>query len=94
VVGILSGHASAAIAAAKAQQELEKALDSRTLIGQAQGILMHAFEIDAAKAFAYMRRLSQDQNVKLVRIAENIIENRPHIRGTSGERAARKPAAD
>jgi transcriptional regulator with GAF, ATPase, and Fis domain len=76
VVAILSSHASAAIAAAKMQHELEKALDSRTLIGQAQGVLMRAFDIDAPKAFAYMRRLSQDENIKLVRVAERIVENR------------------
>lgn len=92
VARILSDHASAAIAAAKTQHELEKALDTRTLIGQAQGILMHAFEIDAAKAFGYMRRLSQHQNVKLVRIAEDIIEDRARLGGTSRGGSAREPA--
>jgi AmiR/NasT family two-component response regulator len=34
---------------------------------------MHAFNISSDQAFAYMRRLSQDQNVKLFSIAEQII---------------------
>jgi transcriptional regulator with GAF, ATPase, and Fis domain len=77
VIKLLAGHATVAIAAAKAKQELHEALDSRTTIGQAQGVLMQSFDIDAATAFAYMRRLSQHQNVKLVRVAESLIENRP-----------------
>ena len=82
VMGLLSGHATVAIANAKKNQELQEALGSRTLIGQAEGILMQAFDIDATRAFSYLRRLSQDQNVKLVRIAESIIENRPLSAGT------------
>jgi GAF domain-containing protein len=76
---LLAGHASVALAAADMRKNLEQALDSRTTIGQAEGILMQAFDIDAAQAFAYMRRLSQDQNVKLAQIAETIIENRVEI---------------
>ena len=30
-------------------------------------------------AFAYLRRLSQDQNVKLVEIAKSVIENRQSL---------------
>ena len=79
VIGLLSSHATHAIAAAKRQEELKRAVGSRTLIGQAQGILMQAYGIDATTAFSYLRRLSQDQNVKLIKIAEIIIENRPDI---------------
>jgi GAF domain-containing protein len=79
VVGLLAGHASVAIAASNVQHQLRQALDSRTLIGQAQGILMRAFEIDAVKAFAYLKRLSQDQNIKLAKVAEQIIENAGEI---------------
>jgi GAF domain-containing protein len=79
VVGLLSGHATAALAAAKMQQELRAALGSRMTIGQAQGILMHAYDIDSDRAFAYLRRISQDQNIKLVDVAEAIIENGPTL---------------
>lgn len=85
VMGLLSGHATIAIANAKRKQELKEALGSRTLIGQAEGILMQAFDIDSPKAFGYLRRLSQNQNVKLVKIAESIIENRPPNRSVPQE---------
>jgi GAF domain-containing protein len=84
VIKLLSGHAAVAIAASNARHDLQKALGTRTIIGQAEGILMHAFNIDANKAFAYMRRLSQDQNIKLAQIAEQIIANRESI-GPQGD---------
>jgi GAF domain-containing protein len=76
VIKILAAHASVAIASAKLRADMYAALGTRTTIGQAEGILMHAFDISAEQSFAYMRRLSQDQNVKLIRIAEQVVEAR------------------
>ena len=75
----LATHASVAMAAAAEQADLRTALSSRTLIGQAEGIIMKAFGIDGHKAFTYLQRLSQDSNVKLTKIAQDIIENRDNI---------------
>jgi GAF domain-containing protein len=85
VLGLLADHAAAAIAGANVQENLRRALDSRTMIGQAQGILMSTYDLDAETAFSYMRRLSQDHNQKLVGVAKSIIERRPQ---------AAKPAKD
>jgi len=79
----LATHASVAMAAANEQAGLHAALGNRTIIGQAEGILMHALGIDQNQAFAYLQRLSQDSNVKLATIAEQIIENRDRI-GSGG----------
>jgi GAF domain-containing protein len=79
VVGLLSAHATAAIAAAKTQEGLYKALGSRKTIGQAEGILMKAFHIDSDRAFAYLRRVSQDQNIKLAKVAQDVIDNRQSL---------------
>ena len=79
----LATHASVAMATATDKAGLRTALSSRTLIGQAEGVLMHAFDIDQNQAFAYLQRLSQNANVKLAKIAEQIIENRDSI-GRSG----------
>lgn len=49
------------------------ALDSRTVIGQAQGILMNQYSLDQDKAFAVMKRLSQDRNIRLAEIARRIV---------------------
>ena len=80
----LATHASVAIAAADEQAGLRIALGNRTLIGQAEGVLMHALGLEEAQAFAYMQRLSQNANVKLTKIAEQIIQERDRIgRGDS-----------
>jgi GAF domain-containing protein len=75
----LATHASVAMAAAAEQAGLRTALGNRTLIGQAEGVLMRAFSINEHQAFAYLQRLSQDSNVKLTTIAEKILENRDSI---------------
>jgi GAF domain-containing protein len=75
----LATHASVAMAAANEKAGLRTALANRTVIGQAEGVLMRAFGIDEDQAFAYLQRLSQDSNVKLSKIAEQIIENRDTI---------------
>ena len=75
----LATHASVAMAGASEQASLRTALENRTSIGQAEGILMNAYGIDQHQAFAYLQRLSQDANVKLAKIAEQIIENRDSI---------------
>ncbi len=41
------------------------ALANADVIGQAKGILMERFKVDADQAFALLTRVSQDRNVKL-----------------------------
>ena len=58
--------------AARAENLLE-ALQTRELIGQAQGILMERERITADQAFDVLRRASQRVNVKLRTIAKDIV---------------------
>ena len=48
---------------------LQRAVDSRDLIGQAKGILMERFTIDDEAAFRMLVRTSQDTNMKLTAVA-------------------------
>lgn len=73
---ILAAHASLALAALQAQDGLRISVSTRTLIGQAEGILMERYGIDDDKAFAVLRRYSQDSNVKLLDVAANIVATR------------------
>jgi GAF domain-containing protein len=74
VARLFARHASAALAAVKLREGLQNAIESRTVIGQAQGVLMERFEVDADRAFAILRRFSQDGNVKLTDVARHLVE--------------------
>jgi GAF domain-containing protein len=72
----LAGHVAVAMAAGRQIEGLGVAMASRTLIGQAEGILMERFDMDAAEAFAYLRRLSSEQERKLAVVAAEIAMTR------------------
>ncbi|MCL8252477.1 GAF and ANTAR domain-containing protein [Aeromicrobium fastidiosum] len=69
-------HAASALAADRREKDLELALDNRGLIGQAQGILMERFGINADQAFNVLRRYSQDRNVKVSIVARDLVRDR------------------
>jgi AmiR/NasT family two-component response regulator len=53
---------------------LERALESRDLIGQAKGILIARCGLDPDAAFRMMVDQSQHQNRKLVEVAAEIVQ--------------------
>jgi GAF domain-containing protein len=69
----LAGLLAVVLAGGRDIDNLERAIASRTAIGQAEGILMERHKLSAAEAFDVLRRASQDRNVKLVTIAEELI---------------------
>lgn len=76
VGGVLAAHVAVAMAAAQQVDTLGIAMDARTVIGQAQGILMERYDIDAERAFAALKRISSTSNVKLHEIAERLVVER------------------
>jgi transcriptional regulator with GAF, ATPase, and Fis domain len=73
LAGVFGRHASIALMGAQSAQSLRAAVKSRHVIGQAQGILMQRYQVDADRAFTVLRRYSQDKNVKLRLVAEHVI---------------------
>jgi AmiR/NasT family two-component response regulator len=47
-------------------------LQSRDVIGQAKGILMERFKLNAEQAFALLARVSQDSNRRLRDVADEL----------------------
>ncbi|HEX5142839.1 MAG TPA: GAF and ANTAR domain-containing protein [Mycobacterium sp.] len=76
VGSVLAAHAAAAVVASRHGDQLQSALSSRDQIGQAKGIIMERFQVDAVRAFELLRELSQTENVKLVEIAQRVIDTR------------------
>lgn len=75
-VELVVAHLSAAAAAAAQVHQLELALVSRDVIGQAKGVLMERHGIDADRAFEVLVRYSRSGNTKLRDVAEHLITRR------------------
>lgn len=73
---LLSRHAALALNASLTVEGLRVALDGRKRIGQAQGILMERHGLTEEQAFAVLRRNSQDHNIKLRDLAEQLVQDR------------------
>ena len=73
---LLAEHASVAVADARQDETLAQAVDARQIVGQAEGILMERFQVDGDRAFAILRRYSQDTNTKLRVVAKRLIDTR------------------
>ena len=73
-IGLLfASHAAIAYAAVQKQAGLTRAVASRQLIGQAQGILMERHRITADAAFGLLVQVSQSRNTKLRDVAEALV---------------------
>jgi hypothetical protein len=55
-------------------QYLQRAVDSRDLIGQAKGILVERFRVASDEAFQMLVKSSQDTNMKLVDVVSWLLE--------------------
>jgi GAF domain-containing protein len=69
---LLASHAAIAAADAQHLENVTSALLNRDLIGQAKGILMERFKITSDQAFAVLAKVSQDTNLKVSAVAEDL----------------------
>lgn len=65
-----------AIATNREIEQRSSAMQTRTVIGQAQGVLMERFGLEPDQAFGYLRVISQRENRKLVEIAAELVRTR------------------
>lgn len=73
---VFASHAAVALTGAQIEEGLQRALETRNLIGQSQGILMERFGLSASRAFEVLRRVSQHQNIKLRDVATQLVTTR------------------
>jgi hypothetical protein len=78
---LLAALGGLAASAARSHEDEERrasnfhaALVTRELIGQAQGILMERERITADQAFGILRQASQHLNIKLLEVAQNLVD--------------------
>ena len=70
---IFAQHAAVAMAGVTAAEQMQRAIASRDVIGQAKGILMQRDKLTGLQAFAVLTKASQETNVKLVDVARFLV---------------------
>jgi GAF domain-containing protein len=75
---ILATHTAVAWNMVRRDEQFRSALASRDIIGQAKGMIMERFKIDAVQAFELLKRLSQSSNTPLVLVARQLVESEHH----------------
>lgn len=73
VARVLAVLAAITLSESRSRVNLERALQSRDVIGQAKGIIMNARRVTADEAFAVLVRRSQETNRKLVDVAGDVV---------------------
>jgi GAF domain-containing protein len=72
----LAAHIAVALAASREVDTRDIAIVNRTVIGQAEGILMERYDLDAEQAFSVLKRVSQDTQTKLAGVATELVRTR------------------
>jgi transcriptional regulator with GAF, ATPase, and Fis domain len=85
---MLATHAANAFIADDKELQFRSALNSRDVIGQAKGIIMERFSVDAVRAFDLLITLSQQSNTRLAEVAAELI-----AKGPESTRVSRPPSA-
>jgi len=71
---LLASHAAVAFSSARTHAQLERAIATRHVIGEAMGILMGSHRLTEEQAFDVLRRYSQENNIKLREVADRVCE--------------------
>jgi transcriptional regulator with GAF, ATPase, and Fis domain len=70
---LLASHAAVAFAGSRQLDQLEQAVETRGLIGEAMGLLMSSHHLSEDEAFDVLRRYSQENNIKLREVAQRAV---------------------
>jgi len=73
IARLFAAHAAVALGKTRVIAQLSTALESRTIIGKAIGIVMERYQMDEDRAFAYLTRASSHGNIKLRELAQEIV---------------------
>jgi GAF domain-containing protein len=80
--GAVLANASAYGEAQREAVQLRNAVESRAVVDQAKGVLMHALGCSADEALERMRRVSQTQHVKVTDVARQVVQTQGALPGT------------
>jgi GAF domain-containing protein len=73
IADLFAAHAALVLQQAREVAHLHKALESRTVIGQAVGLVMERYGLDSDRAFAFLLRASSHGNLRLRDVASELV---------------------
>ncbi len=71
---LFASHAAMAMGHTRRHEDMSQALATRKVIGQAIGAVMQRFELDEARAFEFLVRVSNSGNIKLRDVAQQVVD--------------------
>jgi transcriptional regulator with GAF, ATPase, and Fis domain len=71
---MLANQAAMALVTEEHERQFEAALATRDVIGQAKGMLMERFGVDAARAFTMLKTISQRTNTPVRHLAASLVD--------------------
>jgi AmiR/NasT family two-component response regulator len=74
IADLLESHSDLVINLTETIERLERALESRGVIGKALGICIERYGVTDQQAFQFLTRISQNQNVKLRDVAAHLVQ--------------------
>ncbi|MGI8888858.1 MAG: GAF and ANTAR domain-containing protein [Nocardioidaceae bacterium] len=74
IAELFATHAAVAMGFVRSVETLKEALKTRNMVGQAIGVTMQRYGLDEENAFAFLVRVSQQGNLKLRFVAQEIID--------------------
>ena len=74
IAQLFATHAALALGWARHDEQLNQALATRKVIGQAIGIVMQRFQINEDRAFHFLLRVSSTSNIKLSDVAQELVD--------------------
>jgi AmiR/NasT family two-component response regulator len=75
---VLANHAAIALINEQREHQFKAALATRDIIGQAKGMIMERFSVDASQAFAMLKSISQESNTPVRDLATRIVDGAMH----------------
>lgn len=87
----LAAHLAVALAESQHADDLHSGALNRTVIGQAEGILMERFSLTSSHSFEVLSRVAQEQGAPLHRVAAQLISTRETPGGESTDSDLRHP---
>jgi ANTAR domain/GAF domain len=74
IAELFASHAAVALGGARHVTNLNQALQTRKVIGEALGILMERYQLSEDRAFAFLVRASNTSNLKVHMIAKELVD--------------------